>query len=90
MAALKNTLLIILLVTLLASAIAAIYTKYYSRVLFNEMRKQETILEQYDVEWGQLQLELTTFSDQSRVEVIARDQLMMTMPPKEKIVHVQP
>lgn len=75
---------------LLISALAAIYSKYHSRLVFIEIQKQERALDQYEVEWGQLQLELTTLADQNRVELVAREQLKLIMPSREKIIYIKP
>jgi cell division protein FtsL len=77
-------------VLLLLSALAAIYSKYYSRQLFIEILQQERALDQYEVEWGQLQLELTTLAEQNRVELVAREQLKLVMPLREKIIYIKP
>ncbi|MFA6052875.1 MAG: cell division protein FtsL [Methylobacter sp.] len=79
-----------LVLVLLISALAAIYSKYRSRLVFIEIQKQERALDQYEVEWGQLQLELTTLAEQNRVELVAREQLKLVMPPREKIVYIKP
>jgi len=75
---------------LLLSALAAIYSKYYSRQIFIEIQGQERALDQYEVEWGQLQLELTTLAEQNRVELVARKQLKLVMPLREKIIYIKP
>jgi cell division protein FtsL len=75
---------------LLLSALAAIYSKYYSRQIFIEIQQQERALDQYEVEWGQLQLELTTLAEQNRVELVARKQLKLVMPLREKIIYIKP
>ena len=75
---------------LLLSALAAIYSKYYSRQIFIESQQQERALDQYEVEWGQLQLELTTLAEQNRVELVARKQLKLVMPLREKIIYIKP
>jgi len=75
---------------LLLSALAAIYSKYYSRQIFIEIQRQERALDQYEVEWGQLQLELTTLAEQNRVELVARKQLKLVMPLREKIIYIKP
>lgn len=90
MAAFKNLAMGALFAMLLISALAAIYSKYKSRLVFIEIQKQEKILDQYDVEWGQLQLELTFQADQKRVEVLARKQLKMVMPERDKVVYLKP
>lgn len=75
---------------LLISAVTVIYSKYQSRLIFIEIQKQERALDQYEVEWGQLQLELTTLAELNRVEQVAREQLKLVMPLREKIVYIKP
>ncbi|MGZ8142680.1 MAG: cell division protein FtsL [Methylosarcina sp.] len=80
----------VLLSGLLISALAAIYSKYYSRLVFIDIQKQERLLDQYEVEWGQLQLELTTLAEHDRIEQLARQQLKLGMPLRDKIVYLKP
>ena len=77
-------------VLLLLSALAVIYSKYYSRLIFIDIQKQERALDQYEVEWGQMQLELTMLAEQNRVELVARKQLKLVMPLREKIIYIKP
>ena len=77
-------------IVLLLSALAVIYSKYYSRLIFIEIQKQERALDQYEVEWGQMQLELTMLAEQNRVELVAREQLKLVMPLREKIIYIKP
>lgn len=79
-----------LLIALLVSALAVIYSKYYSRLIFIEIQKQERALDQYEVEWGQMQLELTMLTEQNQVELVAREQLKLVMPLREKIIYIKP
>ena len=85
-----NRLLSVVSIMLLLSALAVIYSKYYSRLIFIEIQKQERALDQYEVEWGQMQLELTMLAEQNRVERVARDQLKLVMPLREKIIYIKP
>ena len=85
-----NRLLGVVGIALLLSALAVIYSKYYSRLVFIEIQKQERALDQYEVEWGQMQLELTMLAEQNRVELVAREQLKLFMPPREKIIYIKP
>jgi len=55
----KTLLLVGLVVMFVASALAVIISKYQSRLVFIEIQKQEKMLDDSEVEWGQLQLELT-------------------------------
>jgi len=80
----------ILISMLLVSALMVIYKKYNSRLIFIEIQKQEKALDQYEVAWGQLQLELTTLAEQNRVEQVARQQLKLVLPTREKIIYIKP
>ena len=85
-----NRLLSVAGIILLLSALAVIYSKFYSRVIFLEIQKQERALDQYEVEWGQMQLELTMLAEQNRVELVAREHLKLVMPLREKIIYIKP
>jgi cell division protein FtsL len=58
--------------------------------LFIELQKLERDLDNYEVEWGQLQLELTTLTDQNRIEQFASKKLMLVMPLRDSIVYMKP
>lgn len=75
---------------LLMSALAVIYSKYNSRLIFIEIQKQERELDRREVEWGQTQLELTTFAEEKRVETVAREKLKLVVPTHEKIIYIKP
>ncbi|MFZ2169853.1 MAG: cell division protein FtsL [Methylococcaceae bacterium] len=77
-------------IVLLLSALAVIYSKYYSRMMFIEIQKQERLLDQYEVEWGQMQLEQMMLVEQNRVELVAREKLKLVMPLREKIIYIKP
>jgi cell division protein FtsL len=72
------------------SALAVIYSKYYSRLLFIEIQQQEKALDQYEIQWGQLQLELTMLAEQNSVEQVALQRLKLMMPVHEKIIYLKP
>ncbi len=80
----------LLLIALMASALAVIYCKNYSRSLFSEIERQERAIEQYGVEWGQMQLELSTLAEQNRVESIARRKHKLVMPSRGNIIYIKP
>ena len=79
-----------LVTLLLMSALAVIISKYHSRLVFIEIQKQEKMLDNYEVEWGQLQLELTTLTEENRIESVAKKQLKLRMPQREKIIYLKP
>jgi cell division protein FtsL len=77
-------------IALLLSALAVIYSKYDSRLIFLEIQKQERALDQYEVEWRQMQLEQMMLVEQNRVELGAREKLKLVMPLREKIIYIKP
>ncbi len=87
---LTDKIVAVLGVILLFTALAVIYSKHYSRLIFIDIQKQERLLDQKEVEWGQTQLELTTFSEQTRVELVARQKLKLKTPEREKIIYLKP
>jgi cell division protein FtsL len=86
----KNIVMSILVAMLVLSAIAVIYSKYQSRLVFIEIQNKEKELDDYEVEWGRLQLELTTLTEENRVEIEARERLMLTLPAQNDIVFIKP
>ncbi|MBD9354482.1 cell division protein FtsL [Methylomonas albis] len=90
MAIARNILLTLLVAMLMVSGIAVIYSKYQSRLLFIDIQKKEKELDDYEVEWGRLQLELTTLTEENRVEIEARTRLMLTLPAQDKIIYIKP
>lgn len=74
----------------LLSALAVIGSKYQSRALFIAIQSQEVNLDEYEVEWGQLQLELTTLTEENRIEHVAKDQLKLLMPVRDSIIYLKP
>jgi cell division protein FtsL len=82
--------IIALLALLMMSALAVICCKDYSRSIFIEIESIERALDQYEVEWGQMRLELSTYANQNRVAAIAREQIKLVMPTRESIVYIKP
>ena len=83
-------LLVIAAVVLLFSSLANVYSKYYSRLIFINIQKQEKTLDQYEVEWGQLRLELTMLEEQNHLELVAKEELKLIMPLRENIIYIKP
>ena len=80
----------LLLVVLLGSSLAVIYSKYQSRQLFVEIQNLQKDLDFYSVEWGQLQLEQTTLAEPNRIERLARSKLGLVMPLRENFIYIKP
>ena len=85
-----NRLLSLAGIALLLTALAVIYSKYYSRLMFIDIQKQEKALDQYEIQWGQMQLELKMLAEQNRVELKAQEELKLMMPLREKIIYIKP
>lgn len=69
-----------LIALVLASAIGAVTSQHKARKLFQELEREQERTRQLEVEWGQLQLEQSTWAAHARVEKIARDRLHMKLP----------
>jgi cell division protein FtsL len=67
-------------VAVLASALGVVYGKQEARNRFNELQKLTNVRDDLDIEWGQLQLEQSTWATHGRVERVARDDLRMVTP----------
>lgn len=86
----KGSVVLLLACATVVSALAVVYAKYQSRTLFAELQRLNRERDAMDVEWGQLQLEQSTWSDHARIEEVARSRLGMVSPGMEQIVVVKP
>ena len=80
----------LLVVAVVVSAVAVVYAKHQSRKLFVEVQGLEAERDEMNIEWGQLQLEQSTWATHGRVEELAREQLKMTTPVQDAVVIVWP
>lgn len=71
---------LVLLVILVACALSLVTSRHRARQVFVEFSKAQTEARAYDIEYGQLQLEQSTWGMPARVEKIAREQLRMQLP----------
>ncbi len=62
------------------SAIAVAYSKHLSRQAYVELSRNQRTIDALDVQWSQLQIEESTFSEHGLVERIARERLGMVYP----------
>lgn len=74
----------------LSSAITLVYSKHQSRKLFVELQELKHQVNELNTEWGQLQLEQSTWSGHGRIEQVARERLSMVMPNAEEVVFIKP
>ena len=73
-----------LLLALTACALGLVTSQHLARKLFAELEQEQERAKQLDVEWGQLQLEQSTWAMHARVEKIARDRLHMSVPDAQR------
>ena len=77
-----NTFLILILV---ACALSVVTSQHKARKLFVELEKEQELARQLAVEWGQLQLEQSTWATHTRIEKIATGQLHMQVPDASRV-----
>ncbi|HEX7952535.1 MAG TPA: cell division protein FtsL [Burkholderiales bacterium] len=75
---------------LVVCALALVTSQHKARKLFVELQKQQDQARQLEVEYGQLQLEQSTWAMHSRVEKIAANNLHMRVPPVARVHLVPP
>ncbi|MCK6413237.1 MAG: cell division protein FtsL [Azonexus sp.] len=71
---------VILLLIAVVCALGAITSQHRARKLFQALEGEQERARQLDVEYGQLQLELSTWATHPRIEQIARERLHMLVP----------
>ncbi len=79
-----------LTLAVLTSALAVVYAKHQSRRLFVQLNELQQLRDQMNVEWGQLQLEQSTWATHGRIEKVAREKLHMTSLDFSQMVIVKP
>lgn len=80
---------LLLLLLAIACALGVVTSQHKARKLFVELQKEKDRAQQMEVEWGQLQLEQSTWAMPARVEQIAGQQLRMQMPKSGQIRYVR-
>ncbi len=81
---------LILLGILVVCALSVVTSQHKARKLFVELQKVQELTKQLEVEWGQLQLEQSTWAMHARIEKIASGRLMMRVPPPSRVQVVAP
>jgi len=76
---------LILFFALMFSALGLVNSQHQTRKLYIELEQMNQVAKQYDQEYGQLQLEQSTWAMHSRVEQIATQQLQMQVPDAKRV-----
>ena len=71
---------VLLLAALVACALSLVTSRHQARKLFVELEREQALARTYEVEYGQLQLEQSTWAMPARIENVAREQLKMQLP----------
>jgi cell division protein FtsL len=83
-----RTNLILLLLAVLCG-LSTVSANHRARKLFVDLEREQNRMRALDVEWGQLQLEQSTWAGHSRIEKIARDKLGMRLPLPAQVVSIE-
>jgi cell division protein FtsL len=75
----------ILFFVLIAVSIGVITSQHRARKLYFELEQQQDLTRKFDTEFGQLQLEQSTWAMHSRVEELAAMKLKMQVPDATRI-----
>jgi cell division protein FtsL len=81
---------LVLLAVLIACALALVTSQHRARKLYVELQKEQEAAQRFEVEWGQLQLEQSTWAMHARVEKIAANALGMRVPGAGRVQVVPP
>ncbi len=67
------------------SAMAIVYTKHESRKLFVELERLTDERDRLNIEYGQLQIEQSTWATHARIEQVANEDLALVRPDSTEI-----
>lgn len=76
---------LLLLLVLIVCALGLVTSQHESRKLFSQLEREQERARALDVEFGQLQLEASTWGLHSRVEKIATARLGMRVPDPRRV-----
>jgi len=82
-------LVIVFAVVCVLSAMALVYTKHESRKLFVELEGLTHARDELNIEWGQLQIEQSTWATHARIEQVATDDLSLVRPTSTEIFVIE-
>jgi len=80
----------LLLLAVVVTAMSATYAKHRSRKLFVELQVLQEQRDAMNVEWGQLQLEQSTYTTHGKIEGAARERLGMHIPAAQQVTIIRP
>jgi cell division protein FtsL len=82
-------LVLTLAIVCVVSAMALVYTRHESRKLFVELERLTAERDQLNIEWGQLQIEQSTWATHARIEKVATEELSLARPATTEIFVIE-
>jgi len=82
-------LVVVFAVVCVVSSLALIKTKHESRKLFVELERLTDERDELNIEWGQLQIEQSTWATHARIEQVAVDNLSLVRPESTEIFVIE-
>ncbi len=79
-----------LLTALALCALGLVTSQHQARKLFAELEREQARANALQVEFGQLQLEASTWGTHARIERLARERLRMRAPEQRRVLVVAP
>ncbi|MDQ6916706.1 MAG: cell division protein FtsL [Pseudomonadota bacterium] len=76
---------LLLLAMLVVCALSLVTSRHQARKLFVDLEREQGRSRAYEVEYGQLQIEQSTWAMPARIEKIGREQLHMQLPPTGRV-----
>ncbi len=80
----------LLWLAVLGSAAGVVYVRHEARALFVELEALSAERDRLNIEWGQLQLEQSAWSNHGFVERVASDKLRLVLPQPAEVRIVTP
>ncbi len=74
-----------LALVLVVCALGIVTSQHRARKLFIELQQEQDLAKQLEIEWGQLQLEQSTWAMHATIEQIAGGKLQMKVAPASRI-----
>ena len=82
-------LIIVFALVCVVSALALIKTKHEARKLFVELETLTDERDELNIEWGQLQIEQSTWATHARIEQVATEDLALVRPEATEIYVIE-
>jgi cell division protein FtsL len=76
---------VVLLAVLVVCALSLVTSRHQARKLFVELEREQALARTHEIEYGQLQIEQSTWAMPARIEKIAREHLRMQVPGASRV-----